>query len=304
MAKGIDIGNGYVKFDDKKFATRIKVGEKIGFGKQKKEIHYVEYEGVKYIVGKGSIFTGDNRYFSKEYEICLLTALALSNKDEDFIEEDIVVGLPEKKFKLTAPKLTEHLKQIGQKQIIVDGKEYTIRINDALVFIECAYPLLEGIEDNVIVIDNGAGTINVTQWEDLSIINSATYSEAMYKMYGAISSYLNTNKNAEFKPIDIEKILNKKTTVINQEEVDITDIRPIIKNHITDIASYIKNEFDYKDAKNIYLMGGGGADTINYWKDAFDGKIDLVPNSQFINSKIYDSIAAEEFGDDGDGKEE
>ncbi|HDK7180788.1 TPA: ParM/StbA family protein [Clostridium botulinum] len=303
MAKGIDIGNGYVKFDDKKFATRVKVGEKIGFGKQKKEVHYVEYEGVKYIVGKGSIFTGDDRYFSKEYEICLLTAIALSNKDEDFIEENIVVGLPEKKFKLISPKLTKHLKEIGQKQIIVDDKKYTIRINDALVFIECAYPLLEGIEDNVMIIDNGAGTVNVTQWEDLSIINSATYGEAMYKMYGAISSYLNTNKGSDFKPMDIEKILNKKTTTINQEEVDITDIRPIIQNHIKEIASYIKNDFDYKNAKRICLIGGGGSDTINYWENEFS-KIELVDNSQFINCQIYDSIAAEEFGDDGDGKEE
>ncbi|APC82187.1 ParM/StbA family protein [Clostridium botulinum] len=303
MGKGIDIGNGYVKFDDKKFATRVKVGEKIGFGKQKKEIHYVEYENVKYIVGEGAIFTGDDRYFSKEYEICLLTAIALGAGKEDFIEESVVVGLPERKYKLLGEKLQKHIEKLGQKQIIVDGNEYTIRIKGALVFIESAYPILMAIEGNVIIIDNGAGTINVTQWEDLSIINSATYNEAMYKMYGAISSYLNTNKGSDFKPMDIEKILNKKTTVINQEEVDITDIRPIIQNHIKEIASYIKNDFDYKNAKSICLIGGGGADTIKYWEKEFP-KIELVDNSQFINCKIYDSIAAEEFGDDGDGKEE
>ncbi|RXI70525.1 ParM/StbA family protein, partial [Clostridium tetani] len=258
MAIGIDIGNGYTKFGEEKFASRVKVGEKISFGNHKKEVHYVEYEGVNYIVGKGSIFTGDDRYFSKEYIICLLTALALSNKNEDFIEEDIVVGLPERKYKLLGDKVKDYLCKIGQKQIIVDGKEYTIRINDVIVFIESAYPILKSIEDNVLIIDNGAGTINVTQWEDLSIINSATYSEAMYAMYANVSSYLNNTKGSDFKPVDIEKILNKKTVTIDQDEVNIEDIRPIVSSHIKEIASFIKNEFKYKDAKNIYLIGGGG----------------------------------------------
>ncbi|BDR82583.1 ATPase [Clostridium tetani] len=298
MAIGIDIGNGYTKFNNEKFASRVKVGEKIGFGKQKKEVHYIKYEGVNYIVGQGSIFTGDNRYFSKEYTICLLTALALSSK-EDFIEENVVIGLPERKYKLLGTKLQEHLSKIGQKQIIVDNKEYTIRINDALVFIESAYPILKEIDDNVIIIDNGAGTINVTQWEELSIVNSATYTEAMYKIYADISSYLNNNKNADFKPMDIEKILNKKTAIINQDEVDITDIRPIVSNLIKEISSYIKNDFKYKNAKNIYLIGGGGADTINYWKEEFQN-IELIDNSQFINSQVYDAVAIAEFGDDKD----
>ncbi|KZL88732.1 ParM/StbA family protein [Clostridium magnum] len=297
MARGIDIGNGYVKFQGKKFASRTKIGEKTAFGKQKKEIHYVTYDGVNYVVGEGAIFTGDDRYFSNQYTVCLLTALALGSGNEDFIEESVVVGLPERKYKLIGEKLKKHITSLGQKQISVDGKEYTIRIKDALVFIESAYPILKEIEYNVIVIDNGAGTINVTQWEDLSIINSATYNEAMYKMYAEIASYLNTNKGADFKPTDIEKIFNKKTTIINQEETDITDIRPIISNHIGEIASYIKNDFKYKDAKAIYLIGGGGADAINYWKNDFP-KIKLVENNQFINSEVYDAIAKEEFGDE------
>lgn len=296
MAIGIDVGNGYTKFCNKKFASRVKIGTINKFGRRKNEIHNVEYEGVNYIVGDGSIFTGDNRYFTKEYEICLLTAIALGC-GKDFPKESIVVGLPEKKQTLLGNELETHLKEIGQKQITVDGTKYTIRIEDAIVFIEGAYPILESIEDNVIVIDNGAGTINVSQWEDLSILNSQTYNEAIYKMYADISGYLNDTKGSEFKPIDVQKFFNDTTTIINQEEVDISDTRKIITSHIREIASYIKNDFEYKSAKSIFLIGGAGADTITYWQEEFPN-IKLIKDAQFINSRIYDAIAKDNFGED------
>ncbi|MPQ43754.1 ParM/StbA family protein [Clostridium tarantellae] len=294
MKFGIDIGNGYTKFNGGKFASRVKIGEKVSFGKAKKEVHYINYEGMNYIVGEGAIFTGDERYFSKEYEICLLSSIALSSEGEDFINANIVIGLPEKKHKLIAQKLKNHIKKLGQKQITVDEVDYTIKIEDVLIFIEGAYPILKDIEDNVIVIDNGAGTINVTHWEDLSIVNSATYTESMYKMYAEIASYLNLNKGTDFKPTDIEKIFNKKTIIVNQEEVDISDIRKIISSHIKEIASYIKNDFKVKEVSKIYLVGGGAYDTINYWQKEF--KITKINEDvQFINQKIYEMIAKEEF---------
>ncbi len=292
MAIGIDVGNGYTKFGNQKFASRVKVGEINKFGKKKSEIHNVEYEGMNYIVGQGAIFTGDDRYFTKEYEICLLTAIALYCK-KDFPKESIVVGLPEKKQKLLGDKLEDYLKSLGQKQITVDGKKYTVRINDALVFIEGAYPILEGIEDNVIVIDNGAGTINVSQWEDLSILNAQTYNEAMYKMYAEIAGYLNLNKGTDYNPMDVQKFFNDETITVDQKEVDITDARAIIASHIKEIASYIRNDFDYKSAKKIYLIGGGGADTQTYWQDEFE--IKLIDDAQFINVKVYDAIAKDNF---------
>lgn len=292
MAIGIDVGNGYTKFGNEKFASRVKVGEINKFGKKKSELHNVEYEGIHYIVGQGAIFTGDNRYFTKEYEICLLTAIALYCK-KDFPKESIVVGLPEKKQKLLGSKIEEYLKSLGQKQIIVDDKKYTIRIENVIAFIEGAYPILEEIEDNVIVIDNGAGTINVSQWEDLSILNSQMYNESMYKMYADIAGYLNSNKGTDYKPMDVQKFFNDETIIIDQKEVDITDTRAIIKSYIKEIASYIRNDFDYKSAKKIYLMGGGGADTITYWQDEL--KISFVDNPQFINAKIYDAIAKDNF---------
>lgn len=299
MNLGIDVGNGYTKYVGGKFASRIKIGEKVGFGKQKKDVHSVKYKGINYLVGQGAPFTGDERYFDEYYKICLLTGIALSAGKEDFIEANVVVGIPEKKYKLFSKKLKDSILKYNQEQITVDDKEYTIRIKDCIVFIEAAYPILIEDEDNVITIDNGAGTINVTQWEGLAILNSATYNDSMYKMYSDIANYLNDNKGSEYLPTDIESILNKKTAIINNIETDITDIRPIVENHITNIGSFITNAFKIKEAVRIYLVGGGGADTINYWKKQFP-KIQLVTDSQCINQKVYQSVANAEFGEENE----
>ena len=294
MNLGIDIGNGYTKFNEGKFASKVKVGEIIKFGKIKKEIHQVEFGGTKFIVGEGASFIGDNRYFEEYYKLCLLTAIALST-EEDFIEVNLVIGLPQKKHKLFSEKIKNHIMKLGQQQIKVDDKFCTIRINNCLVFIEGAYPIKSQEESNVLVIDNGAGTINVTQWEELGITTSASYNEGMNKMYADITSYLNTNKEgADFKPSEIEKIINKKSVIIDNKQTDIIDIRPIIENHIMETASFIKNDFKVKNASEIYLIGGGGADTITYWQKQFP-VIKLVENSQAINQNIYELVANSEF---------
>jgi plasmid segregation protein ParM len=202
-----------------------------------------------------------------------------------------------KKHKLIGKQLDKHIKAFKQEQIIVDDKKYTIRIKDVIVFIEGAYPILTEEESKAIVIDMGAGTINVSEWQDMSIENSATYTESMYKMYEEISDYLNENKGSDFKPVDIEKILNKKYTTIKGKETDISDIRPIIKNYITEIASYIVNGFDVSGSQKIYLLGGGGMDTLTYWQEKFTD-IQLVDKGQYINSEIYDKVAQGEFESD------
>lgn len=299
MNFGIDVGNGYTKYKGCLFASKVRVGDLINFGKKKENVYEVEMNGTKYVVGEGANFTGDNRYYEDYYKLCLLTAIALSAKGEDFIENNLVLGLPEKKFKLNGEKLKKHILGIGQQEIKINGINYIIRTKDCTVFIEGAYPILTEEEENVIIIDNGAGTINVSQWENMSIINSVTYGESMNKMYADVANYLNSNKGADFKPSEIEKILNKKNIIINNVETDITDIRPIVENHITEIASYIRNDFQTKNASKIYLIGGGGADTIQYWKKQFP-VINLVENSQFINQKVYELVANSEYGENNE----
>ena len=171
-----------------------------------------------YTVGDGALFTGDNRYFTIEYKVALLTAIALNNPEEDFIDTVVVIGTPITRHNRLASKIAEHYTGM-QETMVIEGREVTIRINDLHVFIEGAYPVLTGEDGRVITIDMGAGTINVTEFVDGSPEKYTTYPDAMYKMYEEIATYLNVTKGGDFKPTDIEPILNRKTISINQEKL-------------------------------------------------------------------------------------
>lgn len=296
--KGKDIGNGYTKYDGGQFASKIKFGEISSFGRKKANVHEVEYKGNKFIVGDGAGFNGDDRYFNDYYKLCLLTAIALEEKKEDFIETNVVVGVPIIKHKLIAPALKEHILSYGQQEITVDGKTYTIRINDCKVFIEGAYPILTEDESKILVIDMGRGTINVSVWNELAVEFADTFDDGLNKMYTEIATYLKLNKEGASKitASDIEKLLNKKTATIGNATVDISEIRHIVENNIMGIASDIKNACSWVTCDKIYVIGGGGADTFQYWKKHFT-KAELVDKYQDINRQIYQKVADEEFGD-------
>lgn len=284
-----DIGHGYTKTEKVIFPSKVKVGRNLGFGKKKKDTYEVTMGGQDYTVGDGSLFTGENRYFTTEYKVALLTSIALNNPEEDFIDTLVVTGMPITRHHRCHKKVEEYYTGM-QETITVEGREVTIRINEMRVFIEGAYPVLTSEEGRVITIDMGAGTINVTEFLDGSIVNYTTYPDAMYKMYEEISTYLNVTKGGDFKPTDIEPILNRKTITINQEKVDISDIRPIIASHIDGMASLISNTFSIARADVIYCIGGGSMDTFQYWKKPFP-TAKLVEDSQNINRKVFDVIA-------------
>lgn len=298
MIKGIDLGNGYTKYGEGKFASKVKFGEITSFGKRKQDVHQVEYNGVKFIIGDGSIFSTEDRYFSDYYKMCLLTAIALNEKEEDFITAKIIVGVPYLKHKLIATTLKDHIMNYGQEEINVDGKRYTIRIEDVGVFVEGAYPILTEDESRMLVIDMGRGTINVTLWDDMSIEAGDTYDDSLNKMYSEIAIHLKANKKgaSQIASSDIENLLNKKKAVIGNETVDISEIKYIIENNIQEIASAIKAGFKHQTVEKIYVIGGGGADTYSYWKNHFP-KAELVKDYQNINQKVYDKIANEKYGD-------
>lgn len=288
---GGDIGHGYVKTKMVMFPSKVKVGKNLGFGKKKKDTYETLLDGQLYTVGDGAMFTGDNRYFTVEYKVALLTAIALNNPQEDFIDTLVVIGTPITRHARLASKIAEYYTGM-QETIIVEGREVTIRINDLHVFIEGAYPVLTGELGRIVTIDMGAGTINVTEFVDGSPEKYTTYPDAMYKMYEEVATYLNVTKGGDFKPTDIEPILNRKTITINQQLVDITDIRPIIASHIGEMASLISNTFSLGRADHIYLIGGGSMDTYNYWKKVLP-TAELIKDSQNINCKVFNMIAGE-----------
>lgn len=286
----VDLGHGYVKTEGAKFPSKVKVGSNLTkLGKKKRDTFAVTMGGQAYVVGDGRLFTGEDRYTTVGYKLALLTSIAVNFPSEDFIELNVVVGVPIERHGRVQETIINFYKGM-QETITVDGREVTIRIKDIFVSIEGAYPIVTGEDGRIITIDMGAGTVNVTELDNCSFEKYATYNESMHKMYQDIATYLNETKGGNFMPSDIEPILNKKEISIKQVKTDITSIRPIIADNIAEVASLIRNRFATDRADAIYLIGGGAMDTYNYWHKEFP-TAELVADGQMVNLKIYEVVA-------------
>lgn len=288
---GIDVGNGFTKFKGDRFASRIKLGSLSTLGNKRKEAHAVILDDKEYIVGVGGTFTGHDRYFTEEYKLALLTAIALSSgKRRKTIEANIVVGLPVDYHKSLSDKLEKHLKNLDVQEIKVDGTKYTIEIKNATVFLEGALPILEGDDSHMITIDVGAGTINVIEWEEQTIINKFTFNKAFYALNKDIAEFLNVKFGLDLLPEDTERYIGKAVIDTEDGETEVPELEEMVSNFIADIATTVRNNFHVKTCKKIKVLGGGAKNTFPFWKEQFK-KAELVKDSQFINQKVYQAVA-------------
>lgn len=291
MKIGIDLGNGYVKFKGQKFASRVKLGRLANFGEKRSGVYGVTYNNTSYIIGEGEVFTTDDRYFTEDYKVCLLTAIALSTNETVLDSVEICVGLPIQKYMSDLrEKFTTYLNQMECQKISVDGIEKIINIKKATVFVEGAYVVESKDKSNVITVDIGAGTVNIIQWEDQAPVNFDTKNKSFYNLYEKISKHLKDTERGSVASEYIEKNLGADSIVIDQKKVDIRDTHKIIEKHIRELASQINNFFDVPRATKIQFLGGGALPTYKYWKNIYENGTELIDNSQFINSEIYQKV--------------
>lgn len=298
MKLGIDLGNGWTKFEGMKFASAVGLGKLPKFGERDPEVHQIKYDDMNYIVGRiedGS-FLGDDRYTSENYKICLLTAIALASEKrgiEGKIKAEICVGLPMNLYNEgKGDELAEHIKGYKTQTIEVNEKEYDIQIKSVVVFPEGALVIKDGDTGSVLTIDIGAGTVNVVEWERGRPKDFKTLETSMLNVYSRISNYLN-ELGISFETRQIEKLLysGNRTLTVNQKEVDVTkQVDRIISTVVAKMVSEIRTHFAVKSISKIRLLGGGSYPTYNAWKEKFP-TITLSNESQFVNSEIFDMIA-------------
>lgn len=290
MNIGIDLGNGYVKFKGQKFASRVRMGKLANFGEKKDEVYEVSYNNANYVVGEGQFFVTDDRYFTNDYKLCLLTAIALSS-DDLVINADVCIGLPVMKFMSNTDKaeIEKHLKTIKVEKLIVNGVEKVINIKSITVFVEGGLIVKTKDNENIITIDIGAGTVNIIQWENQVPVAFDTKNKSFYELYNKIAKYLKDTGKGDVSTEYIEQTLGEDNIIINQKSVNIEDTHEIIEKHVRELASEITIGFDVSKASKIKLMGGGALPTYKYWKKIFPS-IELVDDSQFTNSEIYQTV--------------
>lgn len=296
---GIDLGNGYTKFNGMKFASKTKVGRLAGLaglGEKPENIHEVSYKGTTYIVGDGEPFTSPNRYFERDYEICLLTAIGLSSK-EIAIEAEICVGLPIIPYMSDIrADLLNRLNDLTKKEstkITINGQDKLIKIKKVVVFAEGAYVMESMDTDNIITIDLGAGTVNITQWNNLTPIAYDTVSKSFNKLYRDIANHIKNTGRGTVTPSYIENNFGENEIIIDGKLTDISDTKQMISKYISALVANVYDICDVPQAKKIQIFGGGAIATAEYWKNAFGSNregVEVLPNSQFTNSEIYQKV--------------
>ncbi|MDV3426674.1 MAG: ParM/StbA family protein [Bacillota bacterium] len=287
MSLGIDLGNKVVKTSEmKKFDSRVANGH---FDLNKNDIK-VEYEGKKYTVGTGTAVLGNDRYFNKLYDICLLTAIAMSS-DAIFIEENIVIGMPPELFESDLKDEVENkLNSIGLKNITVNGVAKSIRILKANVFEESAIVFRntkEYRDKRVLVIDIGGGTADISQFKNLELEKSTTTKYGMLSLYENMKKAINTKYLAKLTSEDMVNLINKDFTIIKGNTKDISFTKDIIQEHVMKIYNEVQN-FDYDNSK-ILIIGGGALPLSDYFRRLLP-YIEIPADSQFTNALTYERV--------------
>lgn len=312
LNKGLDIGNGFSKYGNGRFESRVKVGtlNRAEIPKNNDgepcEIHEVTFGGKQFILGhpKGAQFMGVERYYSDYYMMSLLSALALSAEtyEDTRIKANIVVGLPVDDYNASADEVSAHLNNQPIHKIQVDGVDYEIEIESATVFIEGGLPIETGDDRHIITIDVGAGTINVIEWKNQDIINKFTINGAFTKLHKEIVEEINSRYKTKLTIEDIPELLNKfeadeegkmpKEVSMNTRNgvVDIAWIQDIIKTTISNHASVIETSFGTDTADAIIVCGGGAKNTFAFWKQHFP-KAEKHHKPQYANQRVYQAVA-------------
>jgi len=285
MILGIDVGYTYTKTvtEDKEDSFRSTV--KAGAMEINKSSITIEYKGDEYTIGEKGAYSVDlNKIEDDTFKLCLYTAIA-KNMPTDCDEVDLVTGLPIAYYSKQKHALKESLE--GKDVFIkYKGKDRVFAINQCIVFPQSAGLFTvnpELFKGDIIVIDLGGMTVDVSYFEDMNLVKYATYPMGMLKLYGSVIQELNATHSINLELLDAEKFIKGNNTEF--------DVSHIVKQHTEDILRPIKLEFPYKTSKKVFI-GGGAVGLKKYLPDS-----ERIKESDiFANARAFYEIGVDKFG--------
>lgn len=307
---GLDIGYGHTKYSGGVFESRVKLAcmfdSNVEWDVNK---HEVVYDNKTYIVGDGAGLVTDRRYFNKNYKICLLTAIALSYKNELIknrqsirpgvieINANTVIGSPAGKYRSLAPEIMEHFNELGIEDIKVDGIDYRINLVDLFVYFEGAVIVKYANKGHVISIDIGASTTDITEWENCKLKTTPiSLNMGMSKLHGRIADHYNNTYKTNFLDHQGEGMLKKRLAgetqwiTSNNAIIDLTDIDILIEEFVSLLLENLDDKADFNNASDIIISGGGAEIVGDSLMDQL-GKSRKIDNAQMLNQEIYQIVA-------------
>ena len=295
---GIDVGNGYTKYNRGKFASRVDIGTlEEPFG----EVHSVVFRGINYIVGStnGASILTEDKYFTDNYLMLLLTGIALSEGNTSgSIEASVTIGVPATQYKKEKrDAIKEHLKGVHET-IIVDGRKFEIFIKDIEVGMEGSLVFKTNATGKTLVIDIGAGTVNAVLWEGKRKKFEDTINKSFYALLTEMSGILKKKYDFNVEAEKVEGYVGAKSIKIKGSMKEVPELQMLLSNFVESCAGTIQRntKFEWESVDSIEIMGGGAECTFKLFKDKYFKHANLVEDGQFINQQVYELISKIKFG--------
>lgn len=247
----------------------------------------LEYEGHKYIIGETGEYSTDLMKSQHQNTLLLLLAsLGLNSKDE-YIEEEIVTGLPIGLFSKQKEQMKELFRPGEFHRIKINGKKKIIKIRGIEVFPEGAGAYYSQSKKDALVIDVGGLSIDTVEFKNGKMGHYSTYSMGIMKLYSKIANKLNSDYDLSLTEWDIEDVLKEGLTIYGNK-VDL-NLSSIIDSYVKKIVTRLKLEYDLKTVKNV-ILAGGGSNILGMYLKPYMPQCELIHNAQFANVIGYYNI--------------
>lgn len=274
---GMDLGNMWLKAVIEEIATgkitKCKIENRISTTPDiDTNARKLQRDGKTLFVGGGEL---QNNVLKHERNHIMDQILVMAHeltKDKDYISIELAVGLPPKQYNNAEFRKT-FLSKIEVNTPIeyrVNDKFKKIIIEKVSVYYEgysAFYNIIdsEGIQDNVLVLDCGGGTIDACSYRkniDTDVhdaIRTHTIETGSINILEELRQHINEKLkgNIALQTIDNTIRANKETFRHAGKDHNINDYLPVIENSIDSVMNNLSNEYKGLDQFQIALVGGG-----------------------------------------------
>lgn len=263
-------------------------------------------DGESYIVGESNgeyisdadkLKTESNR---KNLILCTLTSIALAYPKDEEIDITLVVGTPVSLFAKQKDQLKEVMSKLPNSIYVnKTGLKHKINVKEVLVFpqgISTVFRHFKEISDNSsMVIDIGGGSVDVSEFSGLKVVEKATYFDGMLVLYEKIAQFINNEHYTNFKSDQIYGLLERGFFTANGERVSMSIVSDLIEHHVSELMTKINRSFSINNVDNVFLTGGG-AKQLRPYLQQYISNIQVENNAQFSNANGFEYMAKLQLG--------
>jgi plasmid segregation protein ParM len=292
---GIDVGYLHTKVCGAK-GTDIFLSTLVeGTNEVNKKAIKIEHNGKSYTIGErsGKFSTALNKIQDPIFRLCLFTAIARQMKNDTVADIYLITGLPAEYFQDQKQELMESLEDITETIVINNvPKRFTIR--KCIVFPQSAGLFILNPQDfegtDNIVIDIGGLTVDVSLFNDLTLVKTGTFELGMLKLYDKVVQAIKAKHRVSYDTLRAVKIIKDNKIIVDGKDIDVTNlIDKILQDHTDEIIMNVVNRFKEYHTSIRNFMGGGSWDLKKYLPEP------VKKDDIYLNAKAFYQVGVSKF---------